>query len=71
MSGSSVEDGDFMGTPETVQDHELFTSGSESSLGDGDAFLSKTSMAQQQAEMVIQQHETRKSPESNESPNNE
>ena len=67
MSSSSVEDGStFMGTPETVQDHELFTSGSESSLGDDNFTKSlSSSRALQQAEMVIQQHETRKSPESN------
>mmetsp|Transcript_9592 Transcript_9592/g.27367 ORF Transcript_9592/g.27367 Transcript_9592/m.27367 type:complete len:125 (+) Transcript_9592:310-684(+) len=54
MSSSSADD--YMPTPESaVPEHELPTSGSESSLGDD--FLIRSAKAQKQAEDVIKRHQ--------------
>ena len=55
MTSSSVED--YVPHPESaLQDHELPTSGSESSLGEEDL----TSKAQEEAESVIKSHGRRR-----------
>ena len=54
MSVSSVEDYEAADPETALQDHELPTSGSESSLGED--FLRASDKAQKQAEKVIKRH---------------